>query len=120
MKEVDPKKFHKLYGPKKQRITYQKTDFLDYVIMTIACMLIVYFFYGQDNFLTYIGIALCIFMIWVFPKRHGMELTLPIIFRNPLEIVFSLIHKVQNLKPMYFVGIAVLLLENYIIYLTPE
>ena len=119
MKAFEEKHFHKLYGVKKQRINYQKTDFLDYAIMILICAVIIYFTYGQSHPLTPIGVALGAFMIAAFPKRHGVEWKIPIILKSPQDIVFGLLYKIQNLKPMYFVALAALLIENYLIYLTP-
>jgi hypothetical protein len=120
METIEAARFHKLYGLKKQRIAYWKKDFLDYVIMIGMCAGITWLAYGAHNPLTLLGCALGAFMIGVFPLRHGIQLTLPIVLQRPLEAVYSLVYKVQNLPPTYFVALGLLLLENYIIYLTPS
>lgn len=120
MHTVDEKKFHYLYGVKKQRINYQKTDFLDYAIMTVISAAIIWFTFGADHFVSWVGIALCTFMIAIFPVRHGVQLKVPLILRRPQEIVISLIHKVQNIKWPFFAAVGLLLLENWIIRLTPN
>jgi hypothetical protein len=62
---------------------------------------------------------LCAFMVAMFPLRHGLLLKMPILFERPQDVVSAMIHKLQNIKPQYFVALGLLLLENYVIYLTP-
>jgi len=112
--------FHKLYGDKKTRITYQRKDFVDYTLMSIITALIVYLAYGADNLIGKIGIALCVILNISFIIRHGMEFTTPIIFKRPQDVFFMLMYKIQNIKIAYYLGLAFLLLENYLIYLTPN
>jgi hypothetical protein len=59
-------------------------------------------------------------MIAAFLIRHGWELRTPTIVKRPQDIVYMLVYKLQNMKPQYVVAAAVLLLENYLIYLTPS
>src|SRR6266705_1055404 len=120
MKTVDATKFHKLYGVKRQRITYHNKDFLDYVIMILMSAALIRFAYGANHAVSIIGWVLCAFMVATFPMRHGVQFRTPLILTRPQDILYSLIHKLQNIKPAYFVAIGVLILENYIIVLTPR
>ncbi len=119
MTTADPKHFHKLYGVRKLKATYQRKDFFDYVMMTLVCGLVVYFIYGPTHVLTGVGIVLCVYMIIAFLLRHGAEAAVPLLLRRPQDALYMVVYKVQNIKPVYFFAIAVLLLENYIIRITP-
>lgn len=120
MKTVDAEKFHKILGVKRQRINYQSKDFVDYVVMILMCVALIWFGYGADHIVSIVGFALCAFMIVVFPIRHGAQLKIPFIVKRPQDILYSIIHKVQNLTPHYFIALGLLLLENYIISVTPD
>lgn len=120
MRTADPKYFHQFYGKKDRRMVYKKSDFLDYVIMSILCSVVLYFTFGGDHVITLIGYVCSVFMIIAFPVRHGYSFAVPVIFKKPQEIVLSLFYKFQNLSILYPIALGVLLLENYIIYLTPE
>ena len=120
MKTVDAAKFHKLYGVKGQRIAYHNKDFLDYVMMILMSAALIWFAYGANHVVSIIGLVLCAFMIAAFPVRHGVQFRTPLILARPQEILYSLIHKIQNIKPAYFIAIGALVLENYIIALTPS
>lgn len=120
MKTPDRERFHQLYGKQQRRTVYFKKDFLDYMIMSIVCMLAVYFSYGAGHPLAIIGLVLCLWMMIAFPLRHGWELSMPKLLQRPQEAVYLLVHKVRNLKWMYAFALAVLLLENYLIHLTPD
>lgn len=120
MTTADPKHFHKLYGVRKPRTTYQAKDFSDYVMMTLVCGLVVYFIYGPMHVLTWVGIVLCVYMIIAFLLRHGAEAAVPLLLRRPQDALYMVVYKIQNTKPVYFFAVAVLLLENYIIHMTPD
>jgi hypothetical protein len=117
---ADPARFHKLYGVRRSRITFQKKDFLDYTLMTLLTAGVLCLCYGPRSAMALAGCALCAWMIIVFPLRHGVAIRMPVILRRPQDIVYMLIYKLQNLQAVYFVAIAVLLLENYLIHLTPQ
>ena len=119
MNGIDATHFHKLYGVRKQRITYQKKDFLDYTLMTLISGFIVCFSLGARHSLSIAAMLLCVWMIVMFPIRHGLELRLPLLFVRPQEVLYSLIHKIQNLKLAYFLAVGALIIENGFIYLTP-
>lgn len=119
MKTVNAEKFHQLYGAKKQRINYQDKDFLDYALMIVACAALIWFAYGPRHAMTIIGLPLCGFMLFTFPLRHGVKWKVPLALKRPQEIAYSLVHKVQNIKPQYFIALALLALENYLIAVTP-
>jgi hypothetical protein len=119
MKTVDAARFHKLYGVKRQRTTYQAKDFIDYAIMIALCAALVRAAYGASSVMAIVGLALCVYMLAVFPIRHGVEWRVPLVARRPQDIFYTLAHKVENLKAPYFIAIALLLLENYAISATP-
>lgn len=120
MKTVDKARFHKLYGVKRQRTAYQRKDFTDYLIMIALCAALIWTAYGAFHAMAIVGVALCGYMLAVFPIRHGIELRVPLIAKQPQEILYMLMHKVENIKPPYFIAIGLLLLENYVISATPD
>lgn len=120
MSTSDSTHFHQFYGRKSRRIAFRKKDFVDYVLMSLLCMVVVYFVFGSTNPLTVVGIVLSLAMIVVFPIRHGWELNVPEILKNPQNILFMLFYKIRNLKWMYPFAILVLLLENWVIRSTPN
>jgi hypothetical protein len=120
VQEVSSKDFHRLYGIKKPRISYQRKDFLDYVLMVLVSAAVIRLSYGPNSVMTMAGLALCVLMVVVFPIRHGWQLSMPVILRRPQDVLYMIVYKIQNLSPIYFFAIAVLLLENYFIHLTPN
>lgn len=120
MTTFSTEKFHKLYGTKKQRTKYQDKDFLDYVVMILLCALASATAYGASHPLSLVTYFFCAFMIVLFPRRHGVKLTVPLIVRSPQDILYLFVHKIQNIKPAYPIAIALLLAENVFIYLTPD
>lgn len=120
MKTEDKNFYHQLYGKAHTRMAYKKEDFADYVIMSVLCMAVVYLAYGAGHPITIVGIVLCMWMIVVFPIRHGCKWSVPLLVRRPQEILFTVVYKVRNLRWMYLFALSTLLLENYLIYLTPD
>jgi hypothetical protein len=120
---ADPGFYHKLYGAKtlrKPRIVYYKKDFIDYVLMMAMTALVIGFCFGFRHILAITGIALCAFLVITFAIRHGIGLQVPIIFREPEEFLYVWAYKLQNLKPMFFIALGLLLLENLLIRATPN
>ena len=120
MTTADPKHFHKLYGVRRPRIVYQAKDFFDYALMILVCGSVVYFTYGPLHVVSGVGIVLCVYMIIAFLYRHGADAAVPLLLRRPQDALYMVVYKIQNIKPVYFFAIAVLLLENYIIHVTPH
>jgi|SRR5262245_9982793 len=120
MKKNDPAVFHKLYGIKKSRIAYQGRDFLDYLLMIALSALAVGLSYGVGHVMSIVGLALCAFMLATFISRHGVEFRAPSILRRPQDALYMLLYKLQNLKPIYFIALGLLLLENFLIAATPN
>lgn len=120
MKMEESKYFHKLYGVKKPRIKYQKKDFVDYVLMTLITAIVILFVYGFGHPMSVAGAALCAYMIVGFLIRHGAEIRMPIILRRPQDMVYMIVYKVQNIKPVYIFALGFLLAESLVIYLTPD
>jgi hypothetical protein len=117
---ADPKRVHRLFGEHKPRITYRGRDLADYTLMILFCGLVVTCVYRTTAVPMFcIGIVLCIWMLTTFVIRNGAELSMPFILRRPQEILYTVFYKLENLPAAYFGAIAVLLLENYLIYLTP-
>jgi hypothetical protein len=111
--------FHQLYGIKRQRINLQGKDALDYALMIAICAAVIFAAYGPAHVMGGLGLAMCAFMIFAFPVRHGIELRMPVILSRPQDVFYSLAYKLRNIKWPYFAAIGVLLLENYIIPVTP-
>jgi hypothetical protein len=119
MDAADPQFFHQLYGVKKTRIFYSKKDFLDYVVMIGLCGLVLGASYGPRHVLAMAGYALCGLALVMFVIRHGVAWSIPASARRPQDLLYMLAYKVQNLKPMFFVALGVLIAENVFIALTP-
>lgn len=120
MKAVDAKHFHQLYGVRKPRINYHKGDFIDYVLMILVSASAVLLAYGPGHPLSLLGLALCAWMIVAFLIRHGAGVAMPIILRRPQDVLYVVAYKLQNVKLVYVIALGLLLLENYLIALTPN
>jgi hypothetical protein len=120
MKTNDPAIFHKLYGPKKPRAVYYKKDFLDYALMIVLSALVAGLSYGFRQVMSIVGFALCAFTLVMFITRHGIEFRVPVILRRPQDVFYMFVYKLQNLKPLYFIALGLLLLENVLIAATPN
>ena len=120
MKKVDQAFFHKLYGVKKTRIAYHRRDFLDYLLMVLLVAIVVSFSYGFGHIMSTVGLALCAFTLATFIVRHGVEFRVPLILKRPQDVLYMLVYKLQNLKPLYFIALGLLLLENVLIAATPN
>jgi hypothetical protein len=112
--------FHKLYGTKKPRVTYSQRDFLDYVLMIVLSALVVGVSYGFGHAMSIAGLALCAFTLAVFIMRHGIEFRIPVILRRPQDVLYMFVYKLQNLRPVYFIALGLLMLENVLIAATPN
>src|SRR5215470_10877638 len=120
MKKNDPAVFHKLYGIKKSRIAYHGRDFLDYLLMIALSALVVGLSYGSGHVMSIAGIALCALMLATFIVRHGVEFRAPLILRRPQDVLYMFLYKLQNLKLVWFIALGLLLLENFLIAVTPN
>lgn len=120
MNEAEAERYHQLFGVKKTRMTFKKSDFLDYTIMICICALVLFYVYGFENVLAKIGLVLCIIMILTFPVRHGFEFRIPLILSRPQDLFYVGLYRVLSLQPIMLVAVGVLLLENVLIYLTPQ
>ena len=120
MERPNPAVFHRLYGRKKLKVTYYGSDFLDYALMILLNALVIIFSYGFSSAMSISGLALCIFMFVAFIVRHGVELKIPVILRQPQEIAYMLVYKLQNLRLVYFIALGLIVLENFLIAATPN
>jgi len=120
MRENNSVFFHKLYGIRRARIGYHKRDFLDYILMIALSALAVSLSYGVGHVMSIAGLALCVLMLPTFIARHGVEFRVPLILKRPQDVLYMLAYKLRNLRPMYFVAIGLLLLENVLIAATPN
>lgn len=120
MTELNPQKLHKMYGRRRPRLAYHRDDFLDYALMLSACEAIVWLCFGPTHPVTLFGAALCIFEIFAFAKRHGVRLRVPLLFRRPQDVFYMILYRIQNLTVWYLLALGLLLLENYVIFLTPD
>jgi hypothetical protein len=98
---------------------FQRADFLDYALMSLITAAVVGAFYGLRHPLALIAYALCIFLLLAFIPRHGVKFKMPVLLRRPQDAVYMFLYKIQNLKPVWFLALGALLLENYLILLTP-
>lgn len=119
MSTAKVERFHKLYGTPKRRTNYQKHDLVDYWLMLIVCQAAVMLGFGWNHPMSWACAVLCVFMGAAFPANHGFSFKLPLVLRAPQDVLYLLIHKVQNIKAPYFYAIALLALENVVIYYTP-
>jgi len=119
-KKPNPAFFHKLYGEKQPKVTYYGKDFPDYLLMILLSALVVGFSYKSSRPMSMAGFALCAVMPVVFAIRHGIGFGVPVVLRKPQEVLYTLIYKLGNLKPIYFIALGLLLLENFLIAVTPN
>lgn len=120
MTSIDPAAFHKIYGAKKPRAIYYKEDFLDYTLMIALTALVTGVSYGFRHPMAIAAYALCAITLGMFATRHGIGLRVPLILRRPQDVLYMLVYKIQNLKPMFFVALGLLLLENVLVAATPN
>ncbi|WP_455872351.1 hypothetical protein [Serratia proteamaculans] len=120
MNQAEAQRYHQLYGVKNKRVTYMKSDFLDYVFMICICALVLYYSYGFENVLTKVGLVLCAIMVFAFPLRHGIEFKVPLILRRPQDIIYMVVYRLTNIEPVILVAAGVILIENLLIYMTPQ
>jgi hypothetical protein len=120
MKKHDPAYFHKLYGAHKPRVQYYARDCFDYTLMVLLTAVVVLLCYRTSLVLSIFGLFLCVSEIVMFPLRHGFELKVPLILRRPQDVLYTFLYKLENLTPVYFIAIALLLLENYVVSRTPN
>lgn len=120
MLTADPKFFHMLLGQKKSRINYQPKDMLDYMAMMAITALVIWICYKGFDWLVVSGWLLCIVMIVMFLMRYGFSLSVPVILKRPQDFIYTVVYKIHNMRPMYWYALGLLLLENFLIYLTPE
>jgi hypothetical protein len=119
---TDPGFYHKIYGSntlRKPRTVYYKKDFIDYTVMMVLTALVIGMSYGFRHFMSITGYALCAFMVAAFAIRHGVEIIVPVLFMDPAELFWVWVYKLRNLRPVYFVALGLLVLENVVIRLTP-
>jgi hypothetical protein len=119
-KVTDAKRFHRLFGERTPRIAYRSRDFADYALMILLCALVIALVYWRGAVVMFgIGIALCVFMIAAFVVRNGCRLGVPFVLKRPQDVLYTIVYKLENLPAAYFAAAALLLLENYLIHLTP-
>ncbi len=120
MTKSNPARFHKLYGLRKPKITYFGRDFLDYALMISLSALVIIVSYGLGRVMGILGLALCVFMVAMFIRRHGVQFRVPVILRRPQEVLHLFIYKLENAPPVFFMAVGLLLLENVLIAATPN
>lgn len=120
MTEIDPTRFHKLFGTHSPRIAYQRADFPDYLLMLAGCVAVLGVVYGRTAPLAVCGYVLCALLLVAFPLRHGISWRVPLLFRRPQDLLYMVIYKIQNIRPMYLAAAALLLLDQCVIEWTPN
>lgn len=116
----DPAVFHALYGVRQPRAVYYKKDFVDYALMIAVCAAVIGATYGPLRALSILGYALCAFSLVMFALRHGVEWRVPLILRRPQDALWMIVYKVRNLSVPFLVSVALFLLENVLIAVTPR
>jgi hypothetical protein len=119
-KTPTPEKYHKLYGKRVSRLVYRGDDFLDYVIMSAMVMGTAVFVFGVGHPLTYVVLALCVWMVAAFTRRHGVSLRIPTLLSRPQDVLYMFVYKLQNMRLAYFVAAAMIAIENIAIWMTPN
>lgn len=117
---LSPENFHLLYGKKVNRMVYRSEDFIDYAIMNVMVVAVAMFVFGVRHPMTYIVIALCLWMVLVFGKRHGLSLRMPLWLTRPQDVIYMCAYKLRNMRAAYFAGAALIAAENVAIWLTPD
>jgi hypothetical protein len=120
MAKHDAEAFHRLYGIRKPRTCYYRRDFADYTLMLLATASVAGLAYGFRHGMALAAFVLCAFTLPVFIVRHGVELRVPLILRRPQDVLYLVFYKLRNLKPVWFVAVGLLLLENVLIAATPK
>jgi hypothetical protein len=120
MSDIDANKFHRLFGTQSPRISFVRSDFLDYVLMILGCGAVVSLVYGPSSWPAVAGYTACVFLLLAFPLRHGISLRVPLLLRRPQDVLYMVIYKLQNIRPMYLVAAGILLLDQCVIALTPQ
>lgn len=75
--------------------------------------------YGWRSWLAGAGLLMCAFMLASFVRRHGAAFKRPLLLRRPQELLFSLIHKVENQPHVYWLALGLALAETAVVRLTP-
>jgi hypothetical protein len=117
---ADVRKFHFLFKGKSPRIFYKSEDALDYIFMSVISGAVVYFSYSSIPLIALTGVLGAIYFPIAFYFRHGFSWRLPIILRRPQDLIYCVIYKVMNTSPILVAAVALLAIENYLIYLTPD
>src|SRR5260370_26711487 len=120
MTKSKPARFHKLYGLRKPKITYFGRDFLDYALMISLSALVIIVSYGLGRVMGILGLALCVFMVAMFIRTHGVQFRVPVILRRPQEVLHLFIYKLENAPPVFFMAVRPILLENLLIPPNPN
>ncbi|QYF93463.1 hypothetical protein KY495_22830 [Massilia sp. PAMC28688] len=119
MDDVNDHGLHRLYGAAGRRIAYRKSDYADYLLMLAISALVLGVSYQASPWLMGAGLVLCALMAVSFPLRHGATLAMPELFRQPVAALYSLLYKVQNIKPMFWVAALLLAADQLFIRATP-
>jgi hypothetical protein len=119
MEKPDPAVFHRLYGKKQPKVTFYASDFIDYALMIFLNALVIIVSYGLNSAMSILGLALCAFALVTFIIRHGIEFAPPVILRKPQEMIYMLVYKLQNVRPIYVIAVSLIGLENWLIGVTP-
>jgi hypothetical protein len=90
------------------------------MLMIALSALVVGLSYGFDHVMSIVGLALCGFTLAMFIVRHGVEFRAPMILRRPQDVLYMFVYKLQNLRRMWFIALGLLLLENFLIAITPN
>ena len=131
MNQPSKSRFHFLLGKQKARIQYKNRDFLDYLILLAVSFLAFQFIFGSERAIPswvqvasqgilYLGQGLLVFLAISFIIRHGVRINVPYLLKRPQDLVFSLVHKVMNIRYPWILAVLLLTAENLLILGTPD
>jgi hypothetical protein len=119
MTDIDPNRFHRLYGPASRRIAFKPADFADYAIMMTAAAALVWLVYRGQPWLAGLGLGCCLFLLAAFPLRHGVRWRVPVLVRRPQEAAYALVYRLRGVTPVLLAATGLLAADNLFIALTP-
>lgn len=113
-------RYHRLLGKQKRRLNYAKGDLADYLLMLALSAGVIALCYGALSWMSLIGYVLCAFMAISFVVRHGAAFKLPLLLRQPQDIIYMLAYKLENLPWVTWAAVALAAAEYAFVSMTPQ
>jgi len=82
-------------------------DFLDYVIMLCLCNVVVWALGGGVHLLSQVMFLLSLFFVYSFYVRHGVALCMPVLFKEPMSVVYAACYLVPRWSLCFTVSLFV-------------